>query len=248
MDGPGPWYWFLDELSGLVPAGPRGLCASWAVPSSRVGTRAPPCGLCASARAPEPTGCFGCWGPPCGSALPAPVLGRMPSEAGRLRAPLEGLLVPGCLLAWLSGPAGHSAMRPAPWECHWGCSREVAGSMTEAGGRALVTEPSSQDRCGGWSGHGPLSWAPWGRTVRGSWWHPWGRHPPSAENERDPLLRGHRARGATMLARATQHKAHTPPCHLTGLPSQAPVAPKASCFLSVNKPHASVTSSPTHRD
>lgn len=77
--------------------------------------------------------------------------------AGRwLMAPCAGCLVPACPLAWLP-------RRPR------GYLRGVAGSSAEAG-QALVTEPSSQDRCGAWTGHNPLSWAPWGGPWGGPGW------------------------------------------------------------------------------
>lgn len=92
----------------------------------------------------------GLLGSPCSPALPAPGLGGSPSDAGRLGAPWAGLRVPVCLracwlrrlrpLAWRPGPAGHAAMWPPPWQRQRGCSREVAGSLAQAG-QALVTQP-----------------------------------------------------------------------------------------------------------
>lgn len=98
---------------------------------------------------------------PGSSALPAPGLGSLPSEASQLRAPRAGTLLP---LARLAGPAGRLAVWPAPWGCQRGCSGEVAGSMAEAG-QALAMEPHSQDRCGGWTGHGLPGGGHWGVLV-----------------------------------------------------------------------------------
>lgn len=75
-----------------------------------------------------------------------------------------------------SGPSWAPSQCPVTQKGQWGYLRGAAGSMAEAS-QALVTDPSGRDRCGGWTGHGPLSWAPWGRPGR-----PWVASP------RRPLL------------------------------------------------------------
>ena len=122
-------------------------------------------------------------------------------QAGLLGAPRAGLLVLACppvcwvmrswSLAWLSRPSwalGHVASAPgraAGW-------LEGSGRKCGWAGQALAAGPGSQDRCRGWAGGGPLSWAP-AEERAGCLGRPphqgsWGRHGPhlSSWEPRDP--------------------------------------------------------------